>query len=385
MAEELINQGGVCGSNWWNPARIALFGSGLSPFYGAAVGDLVGFGWPAESSFAGLASSANSDWTQAVMLEGGDASAGSGGLRTSNPTRISIMNGSSDSLTQIQNDRSPRMIGDFTGKTINNSGDSSPMISAFKDQINYADHVDIPSSSSGYTSNIVKSTFLLDQAAPLFESHMNLPAAANYSSQMVIPSYSSSCSDDPSPATFGKLLSLSMLKSMISGCSPLPNPPHQQAGRLKFSNNTPHWNASMAALDDIRTSLLGSPPTTTFSGSSVDEKPNRSNTTRKANSQYSQASKTSVKKVNPEPAIKRARVETPSPLPTFKVRKEKLGDRINALQQLVSPFGKTDTASVLHEAIEYIKYLHVQVNALSAPYMKSGSPYPYQQPHQQQV
>jgi hypothetical protein len=80
------------------------------------------------------------------------------------------------------------------------------------------------------------------------------------------------------------------------------------------------------------------------------------------------------------------------------VRKEKLGDRITALQQLVSPFGKvsfwifllfsnstltiaslcfvirlkahpmvmysylfqTDTASVLHEAIEYIKFLHDQ-------------------------
>ncbi|KAG6416525.1 hypothetical protein SASPL_123957 [Salvia splendens] len=48
---------------------------------------------------------------------------------------------------------------------------------------------------------------------------------------------------------------------------------------------------------------------------------------------------------------------------TAKVRKEKLGDRITALQQLVSPFGKTDTASVLHEAIEYIKFLHDQVNA----------------------
>ncbi|XP_041992672.1 transcription factor bHLH112-like [Salvia splendens] len=72
--------------------------------------------------------------------------------------------------------------------------------------------------------------------------------------------------------------------------------------------------------------------------------------------------------------FKRPRIETPSPLPTFKVRKEKLGDRITALQQLVSPFGKTDTASVLHEAIEYIKFLHDQVNSLSTPYLKYGSP-----------
>lgn len=78
-----------------------------------------------------------------------------------------------------------------------------------------------------------------------------------------------------------------------------------------------------------------------------------------------------------EPVFKRPRIETPSPLPTFKVRKEKLGDRVTALQQLVSPFGKTDTASVLHEAIEYIKILHDQVNVLMNPYMKKGSPIPH--------
>ncbi|GJM92916.1 hypothetical protein PR202_ga09422 [Eleusine coracana subsp. coracana] len=73
--------------------------------------------------------------------------------------------------------------------------------------------------------------------------------------------------------------------------------------------------------------------------------------------------------------VKRPRIEAPSPLPTFKVRKEKLGDRITALQQLVSPFGKTDTASVLHEAIEYIKFLHEQVASLSSPYLKNGIPF----------
>ncbi|KAL2458063.1 transcription factor bHLH [Forsythia ovata] len=57
--------------------------------------------------------------------------------------------------------------------------------------------------------------------------------------------------------------------------------------------------------------------------------------------------------------------------PPFKVRKEKLGDRIAALQQLVAPFGKTDTASVLMEVIGYIKFLQSQVENLSVPYMKS--------------
>ncbi|KAL0727380.1 hypothetical protein Bca4012_023473 [Brassica carinata] len=65
---------------------------------------------------------------------------------------------------------------------------------------------------------------------------------------------------------------------------------------------------------------------------------------------------------------KRPRLEILSKVPSFKVRKEKLGDRITALQQLVSPFGKflqTDTASVLHDAIEYIKFLQEQITVSS--------------------
>ncbi|KAH9714265.1 transcription factor bHLH68 [Citrus sinensis] len=54
------------------------------------------------------------------------------------------------------------------------------------------------------------------------------------------------------------------------------------------------------------------------------------------------------------------------------VRKEKLGDRITALHQLVSPFGKTDTASVLLEAIGYIRFLQGQIEALSSPYLSTS-------------
>lgn len=54
-----------------------------------------------------------------------------------------------------------------------------------------------------------------------------------------------------------------------------------------------------------------------------------------------------------------------------KERKENLGAKIVALQQLVSPYGKTDTASVLLEAMEYIQFLHEQVKVLSAPYLQS--------------
>ncbi|KAJ7957786.1 putative Transcription factor [Quillaja saponaria] len=71
-------------------------------------------------------------------------------------------------------------------------------------------------------------------------------------------------------------------------------------------------------------------------------------------------------------APKKSRLESHTPCPPIKVRKEKLGDRIAALQQLVAPFGKTDTASVLMEATGYIKFLQHQVETLSVPYMKSA-------------
>ncbi|XP_044472528.1 transcription factor bHLH113-like [Mangifera indica] len=52
-----------------------------------------------------------------------------------------------------------------------------------------------------------------------------------------------------------------------------------------------------------------------------------------------------------------------------KARKEKLGGRITALQQLVSPFGKTDTASVLHEAMGYIRFPHDQLQVNNTLYV----------------
>ncbi|XXG56734.1 hypothetical protein AAC387_Pa03g4071 [Persea americana] len=70
--------------------------------------------------------------------------------------------------------------------------------------------------------------------------------------------------------------------------------------------------------------------------------------------------------------FKKAKVQSSSVQSTFKVRKEKLGDRITALHQLVSPFGKTDTASVLLEAIGYIRFLQSQIEVLSSPYLATA-------------
>ncbi|KAL6542898.1 hypothetical protein OROHE_010418 [Orobanche hederae] len=121
-------------------------------------------------------------------------------------------------------------------------------------------------------------------------------------------------------------------------------------------------------LPSVQPHLLVSPPPTVGR-----EKPNRDSiivNTKQHNQETKGFNSVAPKNAISEPPFKRQRIETPSPLPTFKVRKVKLGDRITALQQLVSPFGKTDTASVLHEAMEYIKFLHDQV--LSTPYLRNG-------------
>ncbi|KAL8522415.1 hypothetical protein ACS0TY_012527 [Phlomoides rotata] len=57
---------------------------------------------------------------------------------------------------------------------------------------------------------------------------------------------------------------------------------------------------------------------------------------------------------------KKPRVQQSSPQPAQEVRKEKSGDRISALHQLVSPFGKTDTTSVLSEALATLDSFRVR-------------------------
>ncbi|KAK4750634.1 hypothetical protein SAY87_004116 [Trapa incisa] len=132
-------------------------------------------------------------------------------------------------------------------------------------------------------------------------------------------------------------------------------------GHLQSSNNAPpFWNASMKG----NSGQLSFAP----SSSSLQCHPQQHFPNDEKSMNLSEANMSS--KITVETSSKRNRSGTPSPLPAFKVRKEKMGDRITALQQLVSPFGKTDTASVLSEAIEHIKILHEQVQVLSSPYLK---------------
>ncbi|XP_047342238.1 transcription factor bHLH123-like isoform X2 [Impatiens glandulifera] len=144
-----------------------------------------------------------------------------------------------------------------------------------------------------------------------------------------------------------------------------PNQSVMQQQQQQFSGNVSFWNT------EGQTNFFppSPPPTFTQSRPSIEQKPKI----------VVEAGETESvgKKNNTEASNKRQRSSSetvPSSSPAFKVKKEKMGDRITALQQLVSPFGKTDTASVLSEAIDYIKFLHEQVSVLSNPYMKSGAP-----------
>ncbi|GAB2298784.1 hypothetical protein Dimus_032862 [Dionaea muscipula] len=155
------------------------------------------------------------------------------------------------------------------------------------------------------------------------------------------------------------------------------------------NNNT---TAGNSLIDDPRgivlnTSLSSSSSTaqTTFNHNQRPHSPNLKAKKKNTEKVRGLGSNITTDSKNNEPSFKKPRIETPSPLPTFKVRKEKLGDRITALQQLVSPFGKTDTASVLHEAIEYIKFLHDQVNGLSTQHLTNGAPMQHRQENNTQV
>ncbi|PKA45672.1 Transcription factor bHLH112 [Apostasia shenzhenica] len=168
-------------------------------------------------------------------------------------------------------------------------------------------------------------------------------------------------------------------QELFKGLSPKQAQNITAMNQLQFTNNTPFWNASTAAANE----LLSTRPriyASAASSSPFDPISSGSSSSSGINVVKSSEGAREKKLGSGEPALKKPRLESaPPPLPTFKVRKEKLGDRITALQQLVSPFGKTDTASVLHEAIEYIKFLHDQVSVLSTPYLKNGHPMQQQQ------
>ncbi|KAJ6306432.1 hypothetical protein OIU78_021697 [Salix suchowensis] len=140
----------------------------------------------------------------------------------------------------------------------------------------------------------------------------------------------------------------------------------------RFSGSFPH-PASLDPLDMFKDSLSFGFDSMQHSNQRPACSPNKISS---ANEKITEAKRPNNSLMEPKvtqaAAPKKSKLESRAPCPPLKVRKEKLGDRIAALQQLVAPFGKTDTASVLMEAIGYIKFLQNQVETLSVPYMKSS-------------
>ncbi|KAL6999416.1 hypothetical protein U1Q18_000578 [Sarracenia purpurea var. burkii] len=409
MADEFQTGSG----NWWESSSRNRFHSGSSPS-SSALTSVGTFGWPTEipdlkarSSMDSVSASGSSSmvFRDTHKLQPPDSAAGSGVLADSNLQMMGLslsshaMDWNPTLLRATKEERGFRSaLQDDLNSSTNHYQQETGMGGSSQDQWREKIYTGSSEDSSANEYKQINRGFLMDHQN-FSSSHINSgdgigtcqglttsyqmdPTAYGGASTVLLHGLLASDSQQQ-PPTFenqtmnyqfppsygmnsGDLLPSSWSKfPQFLRSSPPKHSPHNQS---QFSSNTPFWNASAAApaMNDVGSSFF--PPLQTQFPPTFDEKPNKQNT-----SEVQELSSVG-KKSNSEPSNKRSRSDTPSPLPAaFKVRKEKMGDRITALQQLVSPFGKTDTASVLSEAIEYIKFLHEQVSVLSIPYMKSGT------------
>uniref|UniRef100_A0A1D1XEU8 Transcription factor bHLH123 n=1 Tax=Anthurium amnicola TaxID=1678845 RepID=A0A1D1XEU8_9ARAE len=416
MAEEF--QTGVCSGSWWNATRSGFDGAEAAATAtvscSVAVTEAGGFGWTAEvmegkarscDDTVATASGGSSSVTfqDAPGVHVSDPMASSGFLMESTlPMADFTLSSPTVDWSQTLLRSSGRVEGGFhamlhddmssrpyfrqeTGIESNPAHAETDSMNLFRDM----NHGFIPdqshlNSSVGHSADCTVDSF---PAVPvslgcpptllqgLFEQDVK-PHRSSYddrSTDFMSPmSYHRSSSEDSSPAAWSRI-------PQFLKVSPPKQQQQQPTHQLQFSNNAPFWNASAGAVADMRSGFYSSSQAPFITQHKFEEQPNCSTITVKSGSEGARESSSGAKKSVNEPAFKKPRIETPSSLPTFKVRKEKLGDRITALQQLVSPFGKTDTASVLYEAIDYIKFLHDQVSFLSTPYLKNGPAMQHQQ------
>uniref|UniRef100_A0A6N2KZ08 BHLH domain-containing protein n=1 Tax=Salix viminalis TaxID=40686 RepID=A0A6N2KZ08_SALVM len=329
-------------------------------------------------------SSSSSDWNQALVLSG------NGRTESYNSMLQEDMDSGGLNSSRIQKDWSPKSYAstaeDFSLdqqrlNPVTSSNNSPPTCQGFS-----ADFSMEPACSYGYPSTLIQSLFEPDQPQPQQVQSLFNNRPLNYLSPTA-PNYGTNMSELSSP-------SWAKVSPSIKTCLQ-----KQQPSSLHFTNNTPYWNASPTGIKDIRASFLPSSPSQ-FLLPAFEEKPICPSLTTEPNREEVRDSVSVVKKGS-EPAFKRPRIETPSPLPTFK--KSECEDVIlfsgsereargpnncppaigftfrkgSSIGHLLYLF-QTDTASVLHEAIEYIKFLHAQASVLSTPYMKNGNPIQHQ-------
>ncbi|KZV24654.1 hypothetical protein F511_37003 [Dorcoceras hygrometricum] len=379
MAEEFQ----VCSGNWWNSPR-NLFGSSPCSW---AVNDFAGnLGWPSicnepvildmnntvisSDDSAGSASDGSCTTLQDIPKTHQQVSDRSLSTDCWNQDFLHESARSEDNYPQIMDYRQENWINpknfyelsstplkqlhqDFSTQSqqLSNSIDSFAETCG-ETSINFP----LNSSSYSYTPSLMQNLLGQDNSQPhilpfLDDQEMNYLSEPNYD------------------MNHNELL----LSSLPKSSSMFIQPSRQH--HSPYSNNKRFWNATASALLTDSSNFIPSinPPILPSINNNIKHNITDMSSAKRQEESRDVASSVAKKQTGSESAFKRPRIETPSPLPTFKVRKEKLGDRITALQQLVSPFGKTDTASVLHEAIEYIRFLHDQVKVLSTPYMKNGS------------
>ncbi|KAG8386232.1 hypothetical protein BUALT_Bualt03G0127500 [Buddleja alternifolia] len=392
--------------NWWDTSRTRFDSGTTPPSISTTLNSMASFGWPPPEmvdmklSRPSMDSGTASGGGAMMSHDGHDQSSvgGNGGV-LGNPNLqmmgLGLSSQGMDTWNQTllgEKAESSFRTSNFQQKLYSSdSPDQDSSINDFK-QINRGFSLDqttqfssqASSNDSTITSQNLTAGFQLDSAAAYggFLLPENQQHHQNYENRPMnnylyppTGGYGAANSTELIPSTWNKypqFLRTSPPKHLNTTPSSSSSSSH-----LHFTNNTPFWNASapaaaaMAAAD-ARTSFFPAALQSQIPAApSFDEKP-------KNTSEGRDLGTAATKKNSTETSNKRPRNETPSTLPAFKVRKEKMGDRITALQQLVSPFGKTDTASVLSEAIDYIKFLHEQVNALSTPYMKNGAPIQHQ-------
>ncbi|KAL9678053.1 hypothetical protein QQ045_015891 [Rhodiola kirilowii] len=117
-------------------------------------------------------------------------------------------------------------------------------------------------------------------------------------------------------------------------------------------------------------------PQGTLSNSSMNKGNNwrgqgpSTNEGKKRRSDDTSSSMGNLKKPKHESSSNPSSAKTPN---TQTPKVKNAAEKISALQQIVSPYGKTDTASVLQEALVCIRRLQDNVQLLSNPYLRSSA------------
>ncbi|CAN4078269.1 unnamed protein product [Withania somnifera] len=408
MADEY--QAGVCGGNWWNSSR-SIFGSSLCAS-SVPLGNS-NFAWTNDhllhmkSSCRSNDESGNSDESVVLQeLPKHDSTLqilgiGLNSSSTSDNWNRTLIHGNDRGESSY-----PSILQEDLNSSMNYQQESGVDCSSNSFKQDFTLGMNHPITSSTNTDDHQSTNTMISSTFPMNSSFSNYPSAllqtlfdndppnppppqqpqlqqslfSNNNQPMNFPP--SSLNYRPDLNDFSPSLP-KFPNSLLRPSLALPKQTPSDFPNYSLNASASLYNTSSAtSLNNMHGNLLPSMHPQLLQSPTFNEKPTVTNGTSKCKAEELRESSSRVTKKsgNNEATVKRARIETPSPLPTFKVRKEKLGDRITALQQLVSPFGKTDTASVLHEAIEYIKFLHDQVNVLSTPYLKNGST-----PHQQQM